>query len=417
MAVTLDLKKWIPAWLGLGGSAAGRRLFGIQIEGASATPASSTPVTDDTALQLSAVWACTKIISETVAGMPINFYVKNPDGTRTLDPDFHLARLLNRIPNRWQTGVEFKNTTTMSQSMQGNSYALKQFGAGGKLIGLVPLMASQMQVKLLDDGAKVFIYTDGRTTTVYAEQNIWHMMMMPSNAIIGLSPLRYGARAIGIGISAEDRVGVLARNGFKPTGILMIDKTLTPEQRTQIRAQFSDLQEGQGDPLKVLEAGLTYQQITMSPKDVQLLESRRFQIEDIARFWGVPSVLINDTEAGTVWGSGIEQIIQGFYKFTIRPYLERFEASIEKNLLTPAERAKIEVEFDFAALLRGDESTRIENAAKEVSGGLKSINEARRALDGSEPVEGGDKIYLQQQMTPIEELKNDASKITISSST
>ncbi len=406
-----------PKWLSFGGAAANRRFFGIQVDGTSGTPASTKPITDDTALQLSAVWACTKIISETVAGMPINFYEPGPNGTRTLIPDFHLSRLLNRMPNRWQTGVEFKNTTTISQSMRGNSYALKQFGTRGQLIGLVPLMASQMQVQLLDDGSKVFMYSNGKTTTAYAEQNIWHMMMMPSNAVIGLSPLEYAARSMGIATEAEDRVGTLARNGFKPTGVLMIDTTLTDDQRTQVRKQFSDLAAGQGDPLKVLEAGMKYQQISLSPKDVQLLETRRFQIEDIARFWGVPSVLINDTEAGTVWGSGIEQIVEGFYKFTIRPYLERYEASIEKNLLTPAERGNIRAEFDFSALLRGDETARIKNAAAEISGGLKSINEARKALDGSEPVEGGDKIFLQQQMTPIEELKNDTQNLTISSGT
>ena len=406
----LDLKNWVPAWFGAGGgSAAGQRQDGMQSEGSSGAPASTTPVTNDTSLQLSAVWACTKIISETVAGMPIKFWETQANGTRKL-VQHPISFLLNTSPNRWQTGIEFKNTLTMSIAMNGNAYSLIQRGVGNKIIGLVPLMANQMDVRLLKDGSKVFVYTEGGVTKIYSEKNIWHVMLMPSNAIIGLSPLRYASRAIGIGISAEDRVGTLSRNGFKPTGVLMIDKTLTEAQRTQVRAQFADLQEGQGDPLKVLEAGFTYQQITMSPKDVQLLESRRFQIEDIARFWGVPSVLINDTEAGTVWGSGIQQIVEGFYKFTIRPYLERYEASIEKNLLQSSERGKIKPEFDFGALLRGDETTRIKNGAAAVSGGLKTINEARNELDGSPAVDGGDKIFLQQQMTPIEELKNDATK-------
>ena len=412
----LDLKNWVPAWFGAGGgSAAGQRQEGMQSEGSSGTPASTTPVTNDTSLQLSAVWACTKLISETVAGMPVRFWETNTDGTRKLI-NHPLTFILNTAPNRWQTGIEFRTTMTMSLAMNGNAYALIQRGVAGNIIGLIPLMANQMQVRLLKDGSKTFIYTDGATTSVYAESNIWHVMQMPSNALIGLSTLRYAARAIGIGISAEDRVGTLSRNGFKPTGILMIDKTLTPDQRTQVRAQFSDLQEGQGDPLKVLEAGFTYQQITMSPKDVQLLESRRFQIEDIARFFSVPSILINDTEAGTVWGSGIAEIIQGFFKFAIRPYLERYEASIDKNLLQKSERGKITSEFDFSSLLRGDETTRIKNAAAAVAGGLKTINEARNELDGSPPVEGGNKIFMQQQMTPIEELKNDAQGITVNTS-
>ena len=406
---------WYSSFWPIGGSAAGQRQDGVQSEGSSATPASTTPVTNDTALQLSAVWACTKIISETVAGMPIQFWETKRDGTRVLVKDHPLAFLLNTSPNRWQTGIEFKNTLTISLAMNGNCFSLIQRGVRGNIIGLVPLMANQMQVTLLDDGTKTYAYSNGKTTTVYAEENIWHVMLMPSNAVIGLSPLRYAARAIGIGISAEDRVGTLSRNGFKPTGVLMIDKTLTDAQRTQVRAQFADLQEGQGDPLKVLEAGFTYQQITMSPKDVQLLESRRFQIEDIARFWGVPSILINDTQSSTVWGTGISEIIQGFYKFAIRPYLERYEASIEKNLLPKAERGKIKSEFDFSSLLRGDDKTRTEVAAASVSGGLKTINEARKDLDGLPPVDGGDEILLQQQMTPIKELKNDASQTSGSS--
>lgn len=409
----LSLTNWLPSWLRVGGSTAGHRIEGIQLDGTS----KGKPITQDTALALSAVWACTKLISETVAGMPINFYIKNSDGTRTLDKTFHLSRLMNKIPNRWQTGVEYKNTISMSQAMLGNDYSLKQFSSvDGRLVGLVPLMAAQMQVKLLDDGSKAFMYTDGNTTIAYAENSIWHNMMMPSNAIIGLSPLQYAARSMNIASAAEDRVANIANNGFKPTGVLLYDKTLTPEQRESIRKSFSNLVSGQGDALQVLEADVKYQQISLSPKDAQLLETRRFQIEDIARFWGVPSVMINDTEAGTVWGTGISQIVEGFFKFGVRPYLERYEASIEKNLLTPAERANIEAEFDFSALLRGDETTRIKNTVAMISGGLKTINEARKEFDGSEPVEGGDKILLQQQMTPADELKNDTSNLTINTS-
>lgn len=411
----LDLTNWWPSWLSFGGSAAGRRFPGNQSTGTSAKPASTTPITNDTALQLSAVWACTKLISETVAGMPIVFYKKNPDGTRTRDDSFWLYKLLNTSPNRWQTGVEYNNTTTISESMNGNGYSLIQRGIGDRLVGLIPLMPTQMDVKLQKDGAKIYTYTNGETTTAFSERSIWHTMMMPSNGIVGLSPLRYASRAIGISTSAEDRVGSLAKNGFKPTGVLMYDKVLKPEQREQIRQQFSDLQEGQGDPLKVLEAGMTYQQISLSPKDVQLLESRRYSVEDIARFWGVPSVMINDTEAGTVWGAGITQIVEGFYKLTIRPYLQRREASIKKYLMTKEQRAEYDVEYDFSSLLRGDDTTRIKNAAASVSGGLATINEARKKLDGSPPVDGGDKVYLQQQMTPIDELKNDDNQIIASS--
>jgi HK97 family phage portal protein len=139
-------------------------------------------------------------------------------------------------------------------------------------------------------------------------------------------------------ITGEEWSSNVVGNGGKPTGVLMYDKILTKEQREQLRDRFRDLREGPTDALMTLEAGMKYEQISLSPQDVQLLEARRFQIEDIARFFGVPSVMINDTAGGTVWGSGIQQIIEGWYKLALRTELERIEASIVSNLLAVGER-------------------------------------------------------------------------------
>ncbi|MEH6478356.1 MAG: phage portal protein, partial [Sneathiella sp.] len=212
------------------------------------------------------------------------------------------------------------------------------------------------------------------------------------------------ARMIGISTAAEDRVRTLARNGFKPTGVLMLDKILKDEQREQIRGQFNDLAEGAGDPLKVLEAGMKYQQISMNPRDVQLLETRRFSLEDLARIFGVPSVLINDTSGSTVWGSGISEIKEGFYTLGLQPTLERMEAGMKKWLLKPEERAKYDIEFDFSTFLRGNEKQRAENAAIRINSGQSTINEERKER-GLPPVEGGDTPYLQKQMIPLNELE------------
>jgi HK97 family phage portal protein len=291
----------------------------------------------------------------------------------------------------------------MQLALHGNAYALKS-KSGTRIVSLMPLMAVQMEVSLQTDGSVVYKYNDGVNVSVYAEESIWHIKLM-SNGIVGLSPLAYARNSIGVGIASENRVNALASNGFKPTGILTIDKLLKPEQREAIRKQFADLQEGSSDPLRVLEAGMNYQQVSMNPKDVQLLETRRFQIEDIARFFGVPSVLINDTSASTTWGSGIEQIVQGFYKLGLRPYLERFEASIQNSLLSVSDRRTYEFEFDFGALLRGDEQTRYATYKEAVLNGLKTVNECRQA-EGLEPVDGGDVAYMQGQMTPLTMLAN-----------
>jgi len=249
-------------------------------------------------------------------------------------------------------------------------------------------------------GGRVYKYTDGVNVVVHGQPAIWHLMLMPSNGIVGLSPLTYGARTMGIAAAAENRVSTLATNGFKPTGVLMIDRVLSPEQREGIRTEFADLQEGQGDPLRVLEAGMKFQQITIAPKDAQLLESRRFSVEDVCRFLGVPSVLVNDTSATTVWGSGIEQIKEGFYTLGIRPILERIESSVSKWLIPDSERDTLAVEFDFSAFLRGNEASRVDLLTKAIAGNLKTINEAR-ALEGLSPVPNGDVMYAQSQMIPI----------------
>lgn len=379
---------------------ASRRVDGIQDSGGGGGYGAGQPVSPDTALKLSSVWACIRLTAEAVGAMPIKVYDVADDGTRTLNKSHWIYSLLNYRPNRYQTRNEFFETVIINLMLAGNSYCYAPKNDAGRVLTLTPMLAPQTEVKWSAGQDRSYVFTNGNDVAAYGQDKVWHLPLMMSNGIMGLSPLQYGARTMGIAIAAEDRVSTLAANGFKPTGVLMIDKALKPEQREQIRAQFSDLQEGKGDPLKVLEAGMTYQAITMSPKDVQLLESRRFQVEDIARFFGVPSVLINDTSATTVWGSGIGEIKEGFYALTLRPLLERIESSMVKWLLPIADRGKIAVEFDFSALLRGNEKDRMETNAASVAGNILTINEAR-AREGLPPVPNGDVMYAQSQMIPI----------------
>ena len=154
----------------------------------------------------------------------------------------------------------------------------------------------------------------------------------------GLSPLGYAGNALGLSKDLSDRQQKLAANGGKTNGILTIDQALKKEQRDAVKANFAGITEGNNDELFVLEAGFKYQQASLNhPTDMQLLESRRFSIEDIARFMGVPSVLINDTSASTTWGSGISEINSGFYKLNLKPYLERYEGKF-KTLVNASKR-------------------------------------------------------------------------------
>lgn len=376
-----------------------RRLTGLQLAlpgSRSSLPAKN--VDFDTAMQVSAFWACARIISETVASLPIVFY--RLEGRQRVPDDSHpLYGVLALKPNRYQTRVDFFLTLVLNLVTWGNAYVLITRNGQGDIISLLPLMSAQMQVRLLDDGTVTYQYTSSAGVSVYAESSIWHIKLF-GNGIIGLSPLGYATNSIAIAQASEDRVSAVFRNGAKPTGVLMVDAALNREQRAEIRQSFADLAEGNDDSLIVLDKFMKYEQVSMSPQDIELLSSRRFQTEDLARFMGVPSVLINDTQSTTAWGSGIQQIIEGWYKLGLRPYLENIELSARVNLLSPGDRRKWEIELDFDALLRSDMAARYEAYQKAINGGFMTPNEVRQS-EGWRDAPGGDQLLVNGTMVPI----------------
>lgn len=357
-------------------------------------------VTDDSAMQISTVFACVRLIAETVAGLPLDFYKVSPDKKKALDTTHPLYRLLRWKPNRYQTGVEFRETMVSQLAFRGNSYCAIERSSNGQIVSLMPLMTAQVETILGNDGSVMYRYTSNKGTAFFAEQNIWHLKLF-GNGVVGLSPLDQARNTLGVAISAEDRTNQLANSGFKPTGVLMIDKVLSKEQRERIRETFKSMADNGDDVLHVLEAGMQYQQISMNPKDVQLLETRRFQTEDIARFFNVPTVLINDMSATTVWGSGITEIIRGWYKLGLRPYLERIENSLAVHLLKIEDRGVVVPKFDLDMLLRGDEKSRYEGYKVAISSGVMTPNECRDE-EGLSPVESGDKPFIDRQLIYLE---------------
>ena len=358
-------------------------------------------VVEDTAMQISAVWAAVNLKATTLASMDLKFYRMTNNGREEVR-DHPLAKLFSYKPNRSQTRTEFFETLGLNLYLTGNAYCIIQRDTGGRIVGLLPIMSNQVEPELLVDGSMIYRYNNGRDVTVYAEENIWHIMLM-GNGVKGLSPLEYAANAIGMAISGEEWSSNVIGNGGKPTGVLTYDKVLTGEQREILKDKFRHLREGPTDALMVLEAGMQYQQISLSPQDVQLLEARRFQINDIARFFNVPSVMINDTSGSTVWGSGIEQIITGWYKLGLRPELERIESSIKCHLMSRTESEQISVAFDFEELLRTDFQARVDTGARAVGAGLMTRNEWRKR-EWLPEIEGADKLTAQVNLTELDAL-------------
>jgi HK97 family phage portal protein len=306
--------------------------------------------------------------------------------------------VLSVKPNRYQTKVEFIETLMLNLVTSGNAYAAIE-RVGNRIVSLLPLNSSQVITELLADGSVIHTYYSGENVKVYSSQSIWHIKLF-GNGIVGLSPLSYAVQSLGIALASENRLTSIYKNGGKPTGILMIDKVLTKNQRDAVRANMADLAEGNSDNLFVLEAGMKYEAVSMTPQDIELLASRRFQLEDVARFLGVPSVLINDTSGSTTWGSGVEQIIEGFYKLNLRPYLSRIEESAKVQLLSPNDAMKSEIEFNLDALLLMNQTLRFEGYNKGINSGVLTSNEAR-AMEGWSPKEGGDTLLVNSALVPI----------------
>ena len=391
---------WQNIWTWLGGSGTARNA-GDQISGPMGYAAPSpVEVNEDSAMQLSAVWACVRLLSETVASLPVNVYRKTPKG-RELAPDHWLSLLMARKPNRYQTKVEFFETLMLNLALHGNAYA-KITKVGGKIRSLLPLMASQIETKLLADGSVVHLYHADGNVDVLSAESVWHVKLY-GNGIVGKSPLAFGRNMFGIAQAAEQSVGKIYANGGKPSGVLSFDRLLTPAQRASVRENFATLTTGTDDRLLVIEQGMKFDAVSMSPQDIELLASRKHQIDEIARWFGVPSILINQNEGSTTLGSSTAEIISGFYKLNLRPYLERIEASVKTWLFTPEEANQYEFEFDFEGLLRSDLKSRLEGYRTAVAGTILTPNEVRR-IEGWPRVDGGDVLLSQVNMTPIEKL-------------
>lgn len=393
---------WIPTWAAAawGWFRSGlRRLVGLQLPfPGRRTSAAAGAVDFDSAMQVSAFWACVKLISETVSSLPVVFYQVN--GTqRTPSDDHPLFGVLALKPNRYQTRVDFFLTVVLNLVTWGNAYAIITRNGAGQVVSLLPIMSSQVETRLLSDGSVVHLYTSSEGISALAEESVWHIKLF-GNGIVGLSPLAYAANSIAIAQANEERVASVMRNGAKPSGVLMVDGALNAEQRKEIRASFADLAEGNDDTLIVLDKFMKYEKVSMSPEDIELLQSRKYQVEDIARFMGTPSVLINDNSSTTAFGAGIQQIIEGWYKLGLRPILENIELSARVNLLPAADRRRWEIEFDFDALLRADMLARFDAYNKAINGGFATPNQCR-AFEGWPAVAGGDQLLVNGTMVPI----------------
>lgn len=393
-------------WFGWGGSALGDRTGKqsgtpdrVLVEGSAAVGA-------DGAMQISTVWACVWLLSNIVASLPL-FVYNNNGGKRELARTSLLYQILHDSPNSRMTPVEFWCAMLLNLLLRGNAYARIERHDSGEAYALWPMPADQVEMRILPDGKVIYLYRIDNNVAVLDESSVLHIKEI-GNGNIGLSRLDYMRSTVSESVNAQMSHSKLFAAGGKPTGLLMIDRVLKPEQRDAVRKNFVDMAEGTTSRLIVLEADMKYQQVNMSPEDQQLLETRRFTIEEMCRWFNMPPVLVAHSNV-TAWGSGIEQIIDGFYKFTVRPLLVRIEQAVTKRVATPAQRVRQTVEYSLDAIYRASLKDRIEIYAKSVQNGIKTRNECRQ-LENDPPIDGGDELTAQINLAPLRMLGRLATK-------
>jgi HK97 family phage portal protein len=353
----------------------------------------------DGALQLDAVWACIERRATTIASLPY-FAYEQVNGEKVLARMSRLYNLLHESPNSRMTPFEFWRAMMMNHDLRGNAYA-RIDRVAGEAIALWPMPADQVVPYVLDDGSMVYKYSIDGNVAFLADSSVLHLKNL-GNGTVGLAKLEFMRSTTDELSKAQGSATKVFGNGGKPTGVLMIDSVLTPVQREAVRVNYGELASGSTSRLAVLEANMKYQQLSLSPQDQQLLETRRFGIEQICRWFDVPPVLIHHSNV-TTWGSGVEQIIDGFHKFTIRPMLVSIEQAVRKRVMTPKQRANMTAEFSLDALLRGNAKDRAEIAAKKVQNGLATRNEMRQ-LENEKPLPGGDILTAQTNLVPLDML-------------
>lgn len=352
-------------------------------------------IDQDTALKYTAVFACNKVLAEAFASTPAMLYRKNKNGEREISNDLAVYDILHNAPNEEMSPFNFKEACMTSLNLGGNSVCEKLVNNHGQLVGLYPYNYSKVQIRR-DDNTKKLIYvvsqgTEQRTLT---RDQVLHVPNMSLDGIVGLTPISYAASSIRLGISYEAFGVNFYKNGATPSGAFKHPGALSEEAynrlKKELKINYSGLQ-NTGTPM-ILEDGLEFQQFTITPVDAQLLESKAFQIEDIARIYRVPQHLIGMLEHSTF--SNIEQQSLEFVMYTMLPWFNRWEDNINMQLLTPAERkAGYYIEFKLENLLRGDIASRAAYYAQGRQWGWLSVNDIRR-LENMPAIPNGD-IFLQ----------------------
>lgn len=360
----------------------------------------------DVILRLSAVWACVRLLSETISTLPLALYQRLPNGDRVLAVDHPLYGILQVQPNADMTAQTFWEVTLNSLLLRGNAFAEKKY-VGLRLVALNFLNPKRVSWDTRMDGSLEFRYVDlAGKMRVIPEHLMFHTLGFTLDGRLGLSVIRHGSGVFMSALAAQKAANTTFEKGLMPTVGFKMAQILKKEQRKEFREDFKQEVGGAmnaGKPF-LLEGGMEAVSIGIDPSDAQLLESRGFSVEEICRWFRVPPFMVGHAEKSTSWGTGLEQQQIGFLTFALRPWLKRIEQSIQRSLLTPAEKGTYFAEFAIEGLLRADSSARSKLYASALNNGWMCRDEVRRMENLPPLKEGGDVFTVQSALVAIDKL-------------
>lgn len=386
-------------WWGRGGALAETTGTQVPVPGAPLIP-DTRSVGVDGALQISTVWACIDRRATTIASLPF-FTYQQVNGQKELARSTRLYAILHDSPNSRMTPFEFWRAMMMNHDLRGNAYARIDRDTNGEAVAMWPMPADQVETIVLPDGSMVYKYSIGNDIAILAADNVLHLKNL-GNGTVGMAKLEFMRATTDEAAKAQGAAATMFGSGGKPTGVLMVDKVLDPAQRKAVQERFAEMAAGSTNRLWVLEASMKYEQVSMSPEQQQLLETRNYGVAELCRWLDTPPVLVHHSNV-TAWGTGIYEIKDGFYTLAIRPMVINIEQAVRKRVLTARQRASMTVEFSLDALLRGDPTKRADINAKNVQNGLKSRAEIRQ-LEGDPYMPGTDVLTAQSNLVPLDML-------------
>ena len=371
---------------------------------------SGKPVNERTAMQTTAVYACVRILAEAIASLPLHVYEYQDDGGKKLVHDHPLYYLLHDEPNPEMTSFVFRETLMSHLLIWGNAYAQIIRDGAGRVLGLYPLLPDKMEVQRDDRGNIYYVYSrNSDENPMFKEygniklkaEDVLHIPGLGFDGLIGYSPIAMAKNAVGMTLACEEYGASFFANGANPGGVLEHPGVL--KDPSKVRESWNSVYRGVNNAHKiaVLEEGMKYQQIGIPPEEAQFLETRKFQINEIARLYRIPPHMVGDLDKSSF--SNIEQQSLEFVKYTLDPWVIRWEQSLQRSLLLPGEKGKYFIKLNVDGLLRGDYQSRMNGYAVGRQNGCFSANDIRE-MENMNPIpdeEGGNLYLVNGAMTKL----------------